>query len=107
MDYFTTIGLVLSKEGELALRARITSLPKDQAAVAYSYMKYPDQKKTHRKSGAKLMIWNAVRESPDFDLFFGRLIRSLPYDDYNNLIFLGGTLLNLPQQPHLSWEKQL
>ncbi|MBP3730008.1 MAG: hypothetical protein J6I40_00885 [Mailhella sp.] len=91
MSYYVTSGLVLSKDGDQALRARIASLSKDQAAIANSFLKYPDQKKTHRKTGAKLLIWNAAREGPNFDLFFGRLVGLLPYEDYK-LLRIGDAL---------------
>ena len=91
MGYYATIGLVLSKDGEQQLKARISSLTKEQATIAHSYMKYVDQKKTHRKTGAKLFIWNAVKEGSDFDLFFGNLVRSLPYDAYK-MVRIGDAL---------------
>ena len=91
MSYFATIGLVLSQKGEQKLKRRIASLTKEEAAIAHSFLKYADQKKTYRKTDAKLFIWNAVKENPDFDLFFGRLVGSLPYEDYK-LMRIGDAL---------------
>ena len=91
MAYYATIGLVLSKEGDQNLKARIASLSKEQAAVANSFLKYPDHKKTHRKTGARLFLWNSVKEDPDFTLFFDKLIGSLPYDEYR-LLRIGDAL---------------
>ena len=91
MGYYATIGLVLSKDGEQQLKARISSLTKEQADTANSFLKYADQKKTHRKTGAKMFIWNAVKEGDDFSLFFRRVIRSLPYEAYK-LLRIGDSL---------------
>ncbi|MBP3729927.1 MAG: hypothetical protein J6I40_00480 [Mailhella sp.] len=91
MGYYATIGLVLSKEGDRQLKAGIALLTKEQAAVAQNYLRYPDLKKTHRKTGARLFIWNSVKEGPDFVMFFDKLLRSLPFESYK-LIRIGDAL---------------
>lgn len=91
MSYYATLGLILSKEGDRQLKARLSSLPKKDAAIANALLRYADQRKTHRKTGAKLFIWNTVKEDDDFNKFFGRLIGSLPFDEYR-LLRIGDAL---------------